>query len=70
MLTLLIGCWTLVVILSIIWRINQETYSKFHQAREIARSHLEKDLIVTRLEYNTWLRLCTSNSPIISPTTS
>jgi hypothetical protein len=44
--TLLIGCWTLVVILSIIWRINQESYDKLHQAKEIARSHLEKDLIV------------------------
>ena len=36
----------MVVILSIIWRINQESYAKLHQAKEIARSHLEKDLIV------------------------
>ncbi len=43
---LLIGGWTLVVLLSIVWRINQETHSASHLAREIARSHLEKDLIL------------------------
>ena len=50
--TLLMGCWTLVVILSIIWRINQESYDKLHQAREIARSHLEKDLIIREWNIN------------------
>ena len=50
--TLLIGCWTLVVILSIIWRINQESYDKLYQAKEIARSHLEKDLIIREWNIN------------------
>jgi diguanylate cyclase (GGDEF)-like protein/PAS domain S-box-containing protein len=44
--TFLIGCWTLVVLISIIWRINQETRASSYLAREIARSHLEKDLIL------------------------
>jgi two-component system, chemotaxis family, sensor kinase Cph1 len=43
---LLIGCWTLVVILSICWRISQESQVKIYLAHEIARSHLEKDLII------------------------
>ena len=43
---LLMGCWSLVVILSIYWRINQESHTKAYLAREIARSHLEKDLII------------------------
>ncbi len=43
---LLIGAWTLVVLLSIGWRINQEYAANLHQARETARSHLEKDLIL------------------------
>ena len=43
---LLIGGWTFVVLFSIMWRINQETHSASHLAREIARSHLEKDLIL------------------------
>ena len=43
---LLIGSWTIVVLLSCMWRIDQETHSKSHLAREIARSHLEKDLII------------------------
>ena len=43
---LLMGGWTFVVLFSIIWRINQETDSVSHLAREIARSHLEKDLIL------------------------
>ena len=50
--TLLIGCWTLVVILSIIWRVNQESYDKLYQAREIARSHLEKDLLIREWNIN------------------
>jgi diguanylate cyclase (GGDEF)-like protein/PAS domain S-box-containing protein len=44
--TLLISFWTLMVIFSIIWRINQESYARLHQAKEIARSHLEKDLLI------------------------
>jgi hypothetical protein len=43
---LLIAGWTLVVLFSIVWQIDQETHSKVHLAREIARSHLEKDLIL------------------------
>ena len=50
--TLLIGCWTLVVILSIIWRVNQESYDKLYQAKEIARSHLEKDLLIREWNIN------------------
>jgi diguanylate cyclase (GGDEF)-like protein/PAS domain S-box-containing protein len=43
---LLMASWTLVVILSIWWGINQEIRNKTYLAREIARSHLEKDLII------------------------
>jgi hypothetical protein len=43
---LLVSCWTLIVIFSIIWRMNQETTSIIFLAREIAQSHLEKDLIL------------------------
>jgi two-component system, chemotaxis family, sensor kinase Cph1 len=42
----LICGWTLVVLFSILLRINQESIAKFNVAREIARSHLEKDLIL------------------------
>jgi len=34
------------VLLSIAWRIDQENTARMQQAREIARSHLEKDLIL------------------------
>ncbi len=43
---LLIIAWTGVVLLSILWRMHQEHDSRYHQARETARSHLEKDLIL------------------------
>jgi len=49
---LLVSCWTLIVIFSIIWRMNQETNTIFVFAREIAHSHLEKDLILREWNIN------------------
>ena len=43
---LLIGAWTLVVLLSIAWRLHQEQEERYTLAQEVARSHLEKDLIL------------------------
>lgn len=43
---ILITAWTLMVLLSIAWRIDQENAARMQQARETARSHLEKDLIL------------------------
>jgi diguanylate cyclase (GGDEF)-like protein/PAS domain S-box-containing protein len=49
---LLMCCWTLVVTFSIYWRINQESQIKVYLAREVARSHLEKDLIIREWNMN------------------
>ncbi len=43
---LLIGAWTLVVLLSIAWRLQQERQEQMALLYHMARSHLEKDLIL------------------------
>ncbi len=43
---LLICCWTLIVLGSIVWRLNQITQEKVSLAEEIARSHVEQDLVL------------------------
>ncbi|MGQ9920081.1 MAG: c-type heme family protein [Desulfobacca sp.] len=47
----LLAVWTLMVLVSIAWRIEQEYTASMQQAREAARLHVEKDLILR--EWNT-----------------
>lgn len=43
---ILLGAWTLVVLLSILWRLHQERAENLALIHEVARSHLAKDLIL------------------------